>query len=149
MKVGPYLPIDLFPGDTIGFSDVSYEFFEIPCFVNNVLCSHLTIGVNKRCTFPAAQHLPLFLGEQFVAIGTLVEMVFVLLKKKFKFFHKEPGDNLIFTLFQIIQSVKTHFFGHFTDDVSIYAGHVYLNSGNFLNMLTDEIQAFTDKSINF
>ena len=76
-------------------------------------------------------------------------MVFVFLEKKFELFHKEPRNNLIFTLFQIIQSIKTHFFGHFTDDVSIYAGHVYLNSGNFLNMLTDEIQAFTDKSINF
>ena len=102
MEVGPYLPIDLFPGDAIGFSDVSYEFLKIPCFVNNMLCSHLAIGVNKRCTFPAAQYLSLFLREKLVTIGTLVEMVFVLLKKKFKFFHEESGDNLIFTLFQII-----------------------------------------------
>ena len=40
---------------------------------------HLAVAIHKRSSFAAAEHFALFFGEQFVAVGTLVEVVFVLL----------------------------------------------------------------------
>ena len=79
VKIGPDLPVDFLPRDTVGLSDVSYELLQVPGLVNNVFGTHLAVAIHKRSSFAAAEHFSLFLGEQFVAVGTLVEVVFVLL----------------------------------------------------------------------
>ena len=80
VQVGPNLPIDLFPGNTVGFSDKSYEFLKIPVFINYMLCSHLAVRIDKTGTFTAREYLALFLGEEFITICALVEVILLFLK---------------------------------------------------------------------
>ena len=43
--------------------------------------SHLTVAVDKGCTFSAAEYLSLLLGEELVAVSTLIKVILVLLKE--------------------------------------------------------------------
>ena len=80
MQVGPDLPVDFLPRDTIGFSDESNELLKIPIAVDNVLGAALAVMVNKACALATAQHLALLLSEELVAVGTLVQVVLIFLK---------------------------------------------------------------------
>lgn len=81
VKIRPDLPIYLSPGDPIGLSDKSYEFLEVPGFIDNVLCSDLTVIINIRFGLGTMEDLPLVHREQLVAVSTLVEVVSFLLEK--------------------------------------------------------------------
>ena len=45
-----------------------------------MLGPHLAVRVDKAGSLAAGKHLSLLLGEELVAVGTLVEMVFLLLQ---------------------------------------------------------------------
>lgn len=51
IEIGPDLPIDFFPRNSIGFPHISYEFFKVPFFVNDMFGSDLSIEINKRLAF--------------------------------------------------------------------------------------------------
>lgn len=63
MEVRPYLPIDLFPRNTVGLPDESYEFFQIPVAVNYVFCPHLAIAVDEIRALAACEYLSLLLRK--------------------------------------------------------------------------------------
>ena len=102
MQVRPNFPVDLLPGNTVRLSNVSYEFLKIPRLIDHMLGSHLTVGIDEGSTLPAAQNFPLLLCEELVAVGTLVEVIFVFLKEQFKFLHKQSADNFILALLKNI-----------------------------------------------
>ena len=83
MEVGPDLPVNFLPRDTVSLSDKSYEFLKVPVLVNHMLGSHLAVRVDETGSFAAAQYLALLLCEQFVAVGALVQVILLFLKKKF------------------------------------------------------------------
>ena len=72
VEVGPDLPIDFLPRNSISFSDESYKFLEVPIPVDHMLGPHLAVGVNEGGALATREHLPLLLGEQFVAVGALM-----------------------------------------------------------------------------
>ena len=102
VQVRPNLPIDLFPRNSIRLSNVGYEFLKIPGLVDHVLGSHLTVGVNEGSAFSAREYFSLFLCEEFVAVGTFIEVVLILLEEQFKFLHEQPTDNFVFTLLEYV-----------------------------------------------
>ena len=79
VQIGPDLPVDLLPGNTVGLTDEGYELLKIPIFVDDMLGPHLAVRVDKAGSLAAGKDLSLLLGEELVAVGTLVEMVFLFL----------------------------------------------------------------------
>jgi hypothetical protein len=75
-------------------------------------------------------------------------MVFLLLEQQFELFHKKSAHDLIFAFLEIVQAIKRHLSCHFTDDVGVDAAHVDLNAGNFLNVFTNKVKAFSDESVD-
>lgn len=75
-------------------------------------------------------------------------MVLVFLEQKLELLHKEAADNLVLAFLKDVQAVKADFLSHLANDVCIDAGHVDLNSGNFFNVLSDELKALAHESIN-
>jgi hypothetical protein len=88
MEIGPDLPVDFFPRDTIGFTDKSYEFFQIPVSVDDVLCPHLAVAVYEVRALATCEYLALLLGKQLVAVGALVQVVFLLFKQELELLHE-------------------------------------------------------------
>ena len=104
-----------------------------------MLGAHLAVRVDETCSFSAREHFTLLFGEKFIAIGALVKVVLFLLKQKFELLHEKSTNDLVFAFFEHIEAVQAHFLGHLTDDVCVDAGHVDLDSGNFLDMLSNEV----------
>ena len=75
VKIGPNLPIDLPPGDSISLSDEGDEFLQVPSSVNHMLGSDLAVVINIRFTFMAVQDLALTHTEKLVAVGTFVQII--------------------------------------------------------------------------
>jgi len=82
VKVGPHLPIDLAPRDSVGFPDKGHKLLEVPRLVDDMLGSDLSVTVDIGLGLGAVEHLSLAHGEQFAAVGTLIEVVALLLEQK-------------------------------------------------------------------
>ena len=89
LQIGPHLPVDFSPGDSVSFPDESNEVLEVPGPVDNMLGSNLSVIIDVRFALGAVKHLPLAHSEQFVAEGALIEVVALLLQQKFQFFHEQ------------------------------------------------------------
>jgi len=148
VQVRPDLPVDFLPRNTVCFSHKSNELFQIPVPVNYVLCSHLAVAINEVCALAASQYFALLLRKQLVAVGALVEIVFLLLKKQFELLHKESTHNLVLALLEDVKPVEAHFLCHLSNDVRIDAGHIDLDSTDFFNVFPDEVKAFSHEAIN-
>ena len=72
VKIGPDLPVDLTPRNSIGLSNKSNEFLQIPSSVHHVLRPDLAVVVDVWFTLGAVQDLTLAHTEQLVAVGTFV-----------------------------------------------------------------------------
>ena len=59
VEVGPHLPVDFTPGNSVCFSDKSYKFLEIPCSINDVFGSNLSVIVDVRFSFVTVKNSPL------------------------------------------------------------------------------------------
>lgn len=149
VEVGPDLPVDLFPGDAVGLSHERDKFLQVPILVDDVLCSHLAVMVDEACAFSTAQHLPLLFREQLVAVGALIQVVFLFLQKQLELLHEEPTHDLVFALLQNVEAVQADFLGHLADDVGVDTGHVDLHPRDFLDVLSDEVETLTDESVDF
>lgn len=88
VEVGPDLPVDLAPRDSISFSNERDELLEIPRLVDDVLGSDLSVTIDVGLRLGAVQHSPLAHGEQFVAVCALVEVVALLFEEQLEFLHK-------------------------------------------------------------
>jgi hypothetical protein len=66
----------------------------------------LAVMVDVGLCLAAVQDLALAHGKQLVAVGAFVQVIVFFLQEKFQFFHEEPTDQLIFSLFQQIQAVQ-------------------------------------------
>ena len=148
LQIGPHLPVDFSPGDSVSFPDESNELLEVPGPVDNMLGSNLSVIIDVRFALGAVEHLPLAHSEQFVAEGALVEVVALLLQQKFQFFHEQTRHQLVFTLLQDVQTVKGHFSGHLSDDLGVDAAHIDLHFGDFFDVLDEEVQALLHESID-
>ncbi len=81
IEIGPYLPINFFPADPVGFSDESYELLKVPVPINHMFCSHLTIGINALQTVSASQDLSLLFSEKFGTVCTFMQLILILFKE--------------------------------------------------------------------
>ena len=63
VEVGPYLPVDFFPRDAVGFSHESHKLLQVPVLVDHVLGTALSVVVNKASSLAAGEYLALLLGE--------------------------------------------------------------------------------------
>ena len=81
LQVWPDLPIDLFPRNSISFSDKGYKFFQIPVFIDHMTCPHLTVRINKVGSFSAGKDFALLFSEELVAVCALVQVIFVFLEQ--------------------------------------------------------------------
>ena len=106
VEVGPDLPVDLAPRDSISFSNERDELLEIPRLVDDVLGSDLSVTIDVGLRLGAVQHSPLAHGEQFVAVGTLVEVVALLFEQELELLHEEPTDQFVFSLLQEVQAIE-------------------------------------------
>lgn len=148
VQVRPDLPVDFLPRNTVCFSHKSDELFQIPVPVNYVLCSHLAVAVNEVCALAASQYFTLLLGKQLVAVGALVEIVFLLLEKQLELLHEESADNLVLALLEDVKPVEAHFLCHLSNDVRIDAGHIDLDSTDFFDVFSDEVKALSHEAID-
>jgi hypothetical protein len=80
IKVGPDLPVDFFPRNAISFPHISDELLEVPFFVNDMLCSFLTMEVYISFTLSTAEIWSLSLGEQLEAISALMKIILFFFK---------------------------------------------------------------------
>ena len=78
-----------------------------------------------------------------------MQVILFLLKKKFKFLHKKTRNNLIFSFFEAVESVKRDFFSHFANDVRVDTLHVDLDAGDFFDVLADEVETLADEAVDF
>jgi len=81
IEIGPDLPIDFFPADSVGFSYKSYELLKVPITVNNVFRSHLTISVNTLESFTASKYLSLFFSKKFGTVCTFMKLILIFFKE--------------------------------------------------------------------
>ena len=72
VQVRPDLPVDFFPGNSIGLSDEGHKFLKVPILVNHVLSPHLAVRVNEASAFSAAENFSLLFRKQLVTVSTLV-----------------------------------------------------------------------------
>lgn len=59
VKIGPNLPIDFSPGDSVSLPDEGDEFLQVPSSVNHMFGSNLAVVINVGFTFWAVQDLAL------------------------------------------------------------------------------------------
>ena len=55
-------------------------------------------------------------------------MVFILLEQELQFLHKEAADDLVLALLEDVEAIEADLLCHLTNDVSVDAGHVDLDS---------------------
>ena len=149
VQVGPHLPVDLFPGYAISFSDKCYELLKIPILIDHMLGSHLAVSVHEIRTFETWQYFTLLFREKLIAVSAFVEVILFLLEQELELLHEEATDDLVLALLEDIEAVQADFLSHLADDVRIDAGHVNLDSGNLLDVLADEIEALANQPIYF
>ena len=63
IKITPNLPVNFSPRDSICFSDKSYKFLEVPCSVDNMFGSDLSVIVDVSFAFVAVKNRPLVHGK--------------------------------------------------------------------------------------
>jgi hypothetical protein len=59
LKIGPNLPIDFSPRDSVSFSSKSDEFLQIPGSIDNMFSSNLSVIINIGFTLRAMKDLSL------------------------------------------------------------------------------------------
>ncbi len=74
-QIGPDLPVNLSPRNTVGFPDEGDEFFEVPSSINDMLGPNLTVIIDVALCLVAVQDLALAHREQLVAVGAFVEII--------------------------------------------------------------------------
>lgn len=148
VQIRPYLPVNLAPRYSICFSDEGYELFEVPALVNDVLSANLTVAVNVALCFRAMHDLALAHGEELVAVSALVQIICFFLEEQLKLLHKEARHQLVFALFELVQTVQRHLACHISDDLRVDAAHVHLDAGNFLDVLDEELKALLDEAVD-
>ena len=79
VKIGPDLPVDFSPGNSISFPDEGNELLEVPGPIDDMLGPNLSVIIDVGFALGAVEHLPLAHGEQLVAESALVEVVPLLL----------------------------------------------------------------------
>ena len=75
VQVGPYLPVDFLPRNTVCFSNESHKLLQVPILVDHVLGTALSVAVDETGSLTTAEHLALLLCEKLVAVGALVEVI--------------------------------------------------------------------------
>ena len=53
VQIGPDLPIDLFPTNSVSFTHECDKLFQVPILIDHMLGSHLAIAVDKAGTLAA------------------------------------------------------------------------------------------------
>jgi hypothetical protein len=81
IKIGPDLPVDFFPTDSVGFSYESYELLKVPIAINYVLCSHLSVCINTLEAFTTGKYFSLLFSKEFRAVCTLMELILIFFKE--------------------------------------------------------------------
>lgn len=97
VEVGPDLPVDLTPRDSISFSHERDKFLEIPRLIHHMLRSDLSVTVDVGLRLGAVKHPPLAHGEQFAAVCALVEVVALLFQQELQFLHEESTNEFVFS----------------------------------------------------
>ena len=72
VKVGPNLPIDFSPRYSVGLSDKCNEFLKIPCTINNMLCSNLSVIINIRLSLRTMKYFSLTHSKKLIAVSTFI-----------------------------------------------------------------------------
>ena len=80
LEIGPHFPVDLPPGDPVGFPDKGDKLLEVPRSINYMFSPNLSVIIDIGFTLGAMKHFSLTHGEQLVAEGTLVQVVALLLE---------------------------------------------------------------------
>ena len=148
LQVRPHLPVDLSPGDSVGFSNEGDEFLQVPRSVDDVLGSDLSVIIYVALGFAAVKYLSLAHSEQLITVGTLVQVVPLLLEEQLQLLHEKSTDQLVFSLLEHVQSIQADFSCHFTDDLRVDAAHVHLHLGYLLNVLHKEVEALLDEPVD-
>jgi len=63
LEVGPHLPVNLSPGDSVGLSDKGDKLLEVPRSIHYMLGSNLSVIINVGFSLRAMKHFPLAHGE--------------------------------------------------------------------------------------
>jgi len=63
LEVGPHLPVDLSPGDSVSLSDKGHKLLEVPRSIHYMLSSNLSVIIDVGFSFRAMEHFPLAHGE--------------------------------------------------------------------------------------
>lgn len=148
IQIGPDLPVYFAPRDPVSLPDKGDKLLEVPRLVDHVLGPNLTVTIDIGLCLRAVQHLPLAHRKQLVAVSALVEVVSLLLEQELQLLHEEATDQLVFSLFQQVQSVQRYFPGHVADDLGVDAPHIDLNFRDLLDVLDEELEALLDEPVD-
>ncbi len=105
--------------------------------------------VNVRFSLKTCELFSLSFGEQSIAIAAFIQIILVFLKQNFKFFHEQSTNQFIFSLFELVKFAQIKFFGHFPNNLRVYATHVNLNFYYFVYISHKEIHALVDQLVDF
>lgn len=92
VKIRPDLPVDFLPRDSIGFTHIGNELFQIPFFIHHMLCSMLPVIINEKLSLRTAEILALRFCKKSQTVSTFVKIVLILLKQEFEFLHEKPAN---------------------------------------------------------
>jgi hypothetical protein len=81
IKIAPNFPVYFLPTDSEGFPYESNELLQVPVPVNHVLSAHLSVSINALLAVAACEDLALLLREELAAVGTLMQVILLLLEK--------------------------------------------------------------------
>jgi hypothetical protein len=113
-----------------------------------MLGAHLTVSIDTLQPASTSQNFSLLFREEFGTVRTFMQVIFFFFQQQFQFLHEEARYDLIFSFLQAVQSVKTDFFSHLSDDVSVDALHVDLNARDLFNMFANEIKTLSDEPVD-
>lgn len=80
LEIGPNFPVDFSPGNAIGLSNEGDELLKIPTSIDYMFGSDLSIVVNIGFSLAAVEDFTLTHRKQLIAVGTLVQIVRLLLQ---------------------------------------------------------------------
>ena len=72
LEIGPHFPVDLPPGDPVGFPDEGDELLEVPGSIHYMFSPNLSVIIDIGFTLGAQKNFSLTHGEQLVAERALV-----------------------------------------------------------------------------
>ncbi len=81
IEVGPDLPVNFFPADSVGFPHKSYKLLKVPIPVNYMFCSHLTVCIDTLQSVSASENFSLLFSEKFGTVCTFMQLVFIFFKE--------------------------------------------------------------------